>query len=172
MWPVVATFLRFRWTRFILNYITSLVSDYDSISGINRLDQLSVGTHGWQVRIQRKGVRYGRFFSDSAWGGTREAFEKAVQYREKILSHSRRLREGNTASARSRAIPDQRNRSGAVGVTRILQRTNGVEYRFWQASWTSPDGSREIIRFSVLKFGNSKAFELACEARREAMGGE
>jgi len=146
------------------------VSDYDSISGISRLDQASVGTHGWQVRIQRKGVRYGRFFSDSAWGGPREAFDRALQYREKILAHSRRLREGDSASARSRTGPDQRNRSGVVGVTNILQRSNGVEYRFWQASWTSPDGSRETIRFSVLKFGDTRAFEFACEARRDAMG--
>lgn len=142
----------------------------DSIPGISRLDQPSVGTHGWQVRLQRKGVRYGRFFSDSAWGGAEGAYEKALQYREKILAHARRLREGNSASARSRQAPDSRNNSGVVGVTKILQRSSsGVEYRFWQASWTQPDGKRITVRYSVLKYGEDEAFERACKARREAM---
>ena len=148
------------------------MSEPDSIPGISRLDQPSVGTHGWQVRLQRKGVRYGRFFSDAGWGGPDEAFERARQYREKVLAHSRRLREGNTVSSRSRSAPDQRNRSGMVGVTKIIQRTNGVEYRFWQASWSKPDGTRETIRYSILKFGDGEAFEMACRARRRAMKGE
>ena len=129
--------------------------------GISRLDQESAGTHGWQVRLQKKGVRYGRFFSDSAWGGREESLQIARQYRDRILGHSRRIHSGREASNRSHKAPASRNRSGVVGVTRIIQKSaKGVEYRYWQASWT---------RYSVLKYGEQTAFELACIARREAL---
>lgn len=146
------------------------VSDSEEDFGISRLDQPSVGTHGWQVRLQRKGVRYGRFFSDSVWGGEDGALLKARQYRDRLLAHTERGT-GKGVSTRSHTSPAARNRSGVVGVTRIIQRSaKGAEYHFWQASWTSPDGVRESIRFSVLKYGDREAFRLACRARREARG--
>ncbi|MCG8599503.1 MAG: hypothetical protein MI807_05130 [Verrucomicrobiales bacterium] len=143
----------------------------DPDHGISRLDQESVGTHGWQVRLQRKGVRYGRFFSDSAWGGKENALNIARQYRDKVMEHSERLPGGAKVSSRSHTSPTSRSSSGVVGVTRIVQTgANGVEYRFWQASWTTADGVREIVRYSVLKYGNDAAFEKAVRARRRAMG--
>lgn len=146
------------------------MSDSEDNSGISRLDQPSAGTHGWQVRLQRKGVRYGRFFSDSVWGGSEGALAKARQFRDRLLAHTKRGT-SKGVSPRSHTTPATRNRSGVVGVTRIVQRSaNGVEYHFWQASWTSPEGTRESIRYSVLKYGDSEAFRLACRARREARG--
>ncbi|MEO0416529.1 MAG: hypothetical protein AAF226_16410, partial [Verrucomicrobiota bacterium] len=59
--------------------------------GISRLDQPEVGTHGWQVRIQRKGVRHGRFFSDSAWGGRERALEVALEFRDRVIAHGTRV---------------------------------------------------------------------------------
>jgi len=146
------------------------VSDSDPSFGISRLDQESVGTHGWQVRFQRKGVRYGRFFSDSAWGSRETALIRARQFRDRLLARAERAGENRTASSRSHTGPAARNQSGVVGVTRILQRSaNGTEYFFWQASWTSAEGIRKTVRYSVLKHGDETAFELACIARREAL---
>jgi len=45
-----------------------------------------------------------------------------------------------------------------------------MEYHFWQASWTAVTGERCTVRFSVKKHGDEKAFVLACEARRDAIG--
>lgn len=146
------------------------MSDSDPFFGISRLDQESVGTHGWQVRFQRKGVRYGRFFSDSAWGGEKAALAKAQQFRDRLLARAQRSSGEGAASARSHTGPAARNRSGVVGVTRIIQRSaTGMEYHFWQASWTSSEGDRQTIRYSVLKHGDETAFELACIARRKAL---
>ena len=145
------------------------MSSLDPNFGISRLDQESVGTHGWQVRLQRKGVRYGRFFSDSAWGGERTALVKARQFRDRILAHVERQNEERAASVRSHRAPASRNQSGVVGVTRIVQRSSkGVEYHFWQASWTTAEGDRKTVRYSVLKHGDETAFEMACRARRRA----
>lgn len=140
-------------------------------TGISRLDQAAVSTHGWQVRIQSKGVRYGRFFSDAVWGGREGSLEAAVRYRDRLLSRISEEMESAPMSPRSRQTPDQRNSSGVVGVSKIIQRSAaGVEYHFWQASWTTPDGRRVVVRHSVLKHGEERARELACESRRKAGG--
>jgi hypothetical protein len=146
------------------------VSGDDSRPGITRLDQVSVATHGWQVRIQGKGVRFGRFFSDAAWGGREAALLCAERYRDRLVARLERRKADASASTRSHTLPTSRNRSGMVGVARIVQRSAaGVEYYFWQASWTAPDGTRETVRFSVQKHGEEIALTLACEARRKAM---
>lgn len=146
------------------------MSGDDSRPGITRLDQVSVATHGWQVRIQGKGVRFGRFFSDAAWGGREAALLCAERYRDRLVARLERRQAGSSASTRSHTAPASRNRSGTVGVARIVQRSAaGVEYYFWQASWTAPDGTRETVRFSVQKHGEELALTLACEARRKAM---
>lgn len=141
-----------------------------NLRGISRLDQASSGTHGWQVRIQRKGVRYGRFFSDREWGGADEALKVAIHYRDKIIAHSDRLGPSGEFSGRSHRFAGRRNNSGVVGVSRISQTSaKGVTYCFWQASWTDRDGARRTVRYSVLKLGEDEAFRLACIAREEAM---
>lgn len=146
------------------------MSGDDSRPGITRLDQVSVATHGWQVRIQGKGVRFGRFFSDAAWGGREAALLCAERYRDRLVARLERRKADASASTRSHTLPTSRNRSGMVGVARIVQRSAaGVEYYFWQASWTAPDGTRETVRFSVQKHGEEIALTLACEARRKAM---
>jgi len=138
---------------------------------ICRLDQDSVGTHGWLVRLQRRGVRVNRFFSDAAWGGYEDAFAIAQQFRDRIIAGWGRQDQAKPVSRQSHTAPAARNRSGVVGVAEIVQRSpGGGEYRFWQASWTDQEGRRVSVRFSVRRFGTSEAFRLACEARRDAKG--
>jgi len=146
------------------------VSETDPNYGICRLDQEVAGTHGWQVRFQRKGVRQGRFFSDLSWGGREAALDMARRFRDRLLAHEERRSEPG-GQIRAHTIPTRRNRSGVIGVTKICQRSSkGDEYYFWQASWTGIDGVRETVRFSVLKHGEKVAFQLACEVRSEAVG--
>lgn len=148
------------------------MSSSDPNYGISRLDQDSVGTHGWQVRIQRRSVRYGRFFSDSEWGGKLKSLEVAKRFRDRIVAgQERRNRLSDRLVVRSHQQITRRNSSGVIGVTRISQKSaKGDEYHFWQASWTRPDGKRKTVRYSVLKLGEDEAFRLACEARAEAVG--
>ena len=147
------------------------MSDPENHIGISRLDQTAVGTHGWQVRLQRKGVRYGRFFSDSAWGGSEGALREAVAFRGAVIREVEETHARLKSSIRSHRAPAARNKSGVVGVTRIVQRSaSGVEYHFWQASWTRGDGVRRTVRYSVLKYGDHDAYQLACEARKRAIG--
>ena len=140
---------------------------------ISRLDLASVGTYGWQVRLQRRGVRYQRFFGDSRWGGKRAALSRARQYRDRVLARIDDALAGeNDAPPRVRSHSSTAdNRSGMVGVTRVRSlASNGSYYESWQATWSPQPGQRKCVRFSVRRYGDDEAFSLACEVRREAIG--
>jgi len=134
---------------------------------ISRLDLESAGTHGWQVRLQRQGVRYARFFSDLNWGGRDGALVRARQFRDRIVASARRSR---SSAVRIQSVRTGRNTSGVVGVSRVSSTgANGARYHFWQASWSPSPGQRRTIRFSILEHGEDTAFELACEARDQGV---
>ena len=111
---------------------------------LTRVEIADSGTFGWQVRLQRRGVKYGKFFADGQYGGGRESWVAAKQWRDALvgqLSEKKELR----VSARS-----VRNQSGVVGVSRIrINAPNGVSYEFWQASWSPHPGVRKTLKFSV-----------------------
>ena len=139
---------------------------------ISRIDQDSTGTRGWQVRLQRNGVKHSRFFSDSEWGGESKAFATAQQFRDLLLAHAERMVYRRT-TVRTQTMITDRNSNGVIGVSRISQTSsNGSEYHFWQAAWLPEVGRRESFRYSVLKFGDEEAFRIACEAREAGLKGE
>jgi hypothetical protein len=41
---------------------------------------------------------------------------------------------------------------------------------FWVASWPLPDGRRKRVKFSVKKYGEDGAFQMAMDARASALG--
>jgi hypothetical protein len=136
-----------------------------SFYGIIRLDQPATGTYGWQVRLQRGGVRHARYFSDRAAGGSQQSLAAAVAWRDERLATL-----ANEVRARV-CVSSARNSSGVIGVSRVIIRSSpGVEYVFWQASWTPVQGRRQTIRFSVKRHGDEVAFQLAVAARRQATG--
>ncbi len=136
-----------------------------SFYGIIRLDQSATGTYGWQVRLQRAGVRHARYFSDRASGGSQQSLAAAVAWRDELLATL-------AVEMQTRVcVSSARNSSGVIGVSRVIIRSSdGVEYFFWQASWTPAQGRRRSIRFSVKRHGDEQAFQLAVEARRQAAG--
>ena len=138
-----------------------------SIPGISRLEQDASGTRGWQVRLQRRGVRIARFFSDARWGSTEAALRRAIDFRDRVLARR------SETTIRVQETLTQRNQSGVVGVSRIDNlSSNGTRYTSWQATWSEPDGTRRRVRFSVLRYGEEEAFQLACEARASGIAGE
>ena len=140
---------------------------------ISRLDLELVGTHGWQVRLQRRGVRFQRYFGDNRWGGKRAALLRAQQYRDRVLARIDDATVGEKdvePRVRSHSSTAD-NRSGMVGVTRVRSlASNGSYYESWQATWSPGPGLRKCVRFSVRRYGDDEAFLLACEVRREAIG--
>lgn len=129
---------------------------------IARIDLPSVGTHGWQVRIQRRGVKYAKFFADANHHHQAHALENARNWRDALL---KKLADQARVCERS-----PRNSSGVVGVSKItVVAANGSSYQFWQATWSPMPGKRRCVKFSIKRYGDRQAFQLAVEARTEGV---
>lgn len=134
---------------------------------IARIDLPQAGTHGWQVRMQRRGVKYGKFFADGLHGGVPQSYLAALNWRDELVA---RLSEEENAARICRRSP--RNSSGVVGVSKVrVTAPNGTGYWFWQATWCPAPGERRCVKFSVKRHGEKQAFRLAVEARKSGTGG-
>lgn len=127
------------------------------------------GTHGWEVRIHRRGEKISKFFSDSGYNGKRAAMYVARKYRDEIEEKVPQLTRAEVLKNTS-----PRTDSGVAGVRRRTNSVirNGWEYSYdtWEASWTPKKGGRRFRRqFSVLKHGEDEAYKMAVAARREAV---
>lgn len=128
-----------------------------------RIDIVSASTHGWQVRLQRRGQKYAKFFSDSAAGSPERALYFAKQWRDQLVE---KLEVDDSARICKRSL---RNSSGVIGVSRVKVTTNGTVYEFWQATWSPRPGERRCLKFSIKRYGDERAFTLAVEARRKGI---
>lgn len=137
----------------------------NDLEAITRLESAARGTFGWQVRLQRRGERFGRFFADRRHGGVEESLAAARGWRDALVQ---RLDEVAAARVCARS---PRNSSGVVGVSRVVVSGRaGVEYFFWQATWCPAPGERRSVRFSIRRHGEDGAYRLALEARGGAIG--
>ncbi|MGE9271528.1 MAG: hypothetical protein ACQKBU_12055 [Verrucomicrobiales bacterium] len=133
---------------------------------IARIDLPGASTHGWQVRIQRRGTKYGKYFADRSLGGPQASYEAARKWRDALL---KRIEERASGARICEKSP--RNSSGVVGVSKVVvTASNGAMYYFWQATWCPEPGRRRSVKFSVRRHGDRQAFRLAVEARREGVG--
>ena len=138
----------------------------DDTYAIARIDLPRAGTHGWQVRLQRRGVKFGKFFADRPHGGLHESYEAARVWRDELVSRFA-AEETQARICRTSA----RNNSGVVGVSKIrVVAANGAVYWFWQAAWCPAPVERRCVKFSVKRHGDRAAFRLAVEARRSGTG--
>jgi hypothetical protein len=123
---------------------------------------------GWEVRIQRQGTKHCRFFADRQWGGNRAALKEAKKYRDELEQQLKRYTVKKLAES-----PSARNTSGVVGVRKTWQtiESNGYEftYEFWVAQWIDGLGRRKTRSFSIAKYGNEVAYQLALAARRKGV---
>jgi len=135
-----------------------------NISRIDMFSNAGKSHGGWEVRIQRRGKKYEKFFADRQHGGRRGALQAAKVYRDEIEGTLRPY----TVKELARN-PSVRNTSGVVGVRRALQVEETDEYiytyTFWIAQWTDGKGKRKTRSFSVDKYGEEEAYRRAVQAR-------
>jgi AP2 domain len=133
--------------------------------GISRIEQPSKNNFGYYVRLTRQGTQYAKFFADKRYGGKRKALKAA-----RDLYHE--LVEVMPPAKSSVGRKTVRNTSGVVGVSRTKSTRKGHTYEYWQAWWGSGE-ERQSVKFSILKYGEDEARQLAVKARkkweREAM---
>ena len=132
------------------------------------IDKGKTGTHGWEVRITRRGKRVAKYFSDKDYRGKRGSLAAAKAFRDEQIEKLRpytRLELVKRAEDRSGNVPGVRLRENVV-------ERNGWQYTYktWEASWTPAEGGKRIKRqFSVNKYGADEAYKLAVKTRRQAL---
>ena len=124
---------------------------------------------GWEVRMQRKGKKTEKFFSDNKFGGKRGALAAAQEFRDELEASSKKYSVKELAET-----PSVRNKSGVVGVRlhKQIDSRGDYEYHYWYwvAQWTDGRGRRRTKSFSVHTYGDDEAFRLASEARKKGVG--
>ena len=132
--------------------------------GICRIDQPSHRTHGFFVRLQRRGKIHSAFFTDLMHGGKAEALAAAQAHFRKLAAKL-----GLPAQKSRRFWAELRRRKGSsnvVGVQKIVDRRFNPPRIYWKAIWSPEPYVTRKKQFSQKKFGARKAKLLAIRARR------
>lgn len=127
---------------------------------INRVDTERNRTHAWVVQVQREKRNTIKMFSDGVHGGKRKALAAAKAFLAELTNP---LGEFSHQMWR-RTILRRNNKSGIVGVSRIVRRDSGVAS--WMASWTDLSGRNRTQKFSTRLWGERGAKQRAIEVRR------
>src|ERR1044071_2346452 len=111
---------------------------------LTRFDHHQKNTFGYFVRIQWKGEKYHKFFSDAVYGDRLGALAAALEWRD---ATERKLKKTPTHRHLGRSSP--RNARGVVGVRRIIKRGRDV----YEATWKDAHGRVGRTSFSITRHG-------------------
>lgn len=153
------------------------MADGKDLINITRFDQeprpgKNLGQHGWWVRVKRGGKMFQHFFLDSKYGGKEKCLEAAIVFRDAVKSQF--LDHPNTDYIFSEdRTPSRRNKSGVMGVNRTAHSYTSKGHKYqrlvWQAHWPIGNGKNKNKSFSIQKYGEEGAFQLAYQARQEGL---
>ena len=139
----------------------------DKNRNITRID---ASAHGYWVRVMRRGECFSKLFSDGEYGGKRKALKAARDYRDQLVDD---LADKEQTRKQRAEIVTSRNYSGIPGVRYIEETSRKGDreyvYGYWEAQWSPKPYVRKKRRFSVKKYGDKKAMELAIEARAKGV---
>ena len=143
------------------------MSQPSNTTGISRIDQPSHRTHGFYVRVSHQGKIHSAFFSDKKYGGQEQALAVALAH---YLKLRRALGMPRKSTRRWWAeTVRRRGKSGIQGVQRMIDRRSKPWRKYWRATWSPELGVTRKKQFSIRKFGEEKAKQLATRARRASV---
>lgn len=122
---------------------------------IARIDQDSKRTHGWYVRVRFEGKTHTKFFSDLKLGGLDASLIAAVTWRNQTEIKLGKIRTDKNL------VTTSNKSTGVVGVS-LNEKLNRYD-----VSWVKKDGTPRKSSVSILKHGKEKAFQIACEKRKQ-----
>lgn len=140
------------------------MDNIESLKGISRI--VTSSTLGWYVRVYRNKKTYSKFFSDTKFGGKDKALETAIFQKEEL---SRMISKIPKKPTKRRVVTkDKRNTTGVLGVSRTSKKaSNGKSYDCYTVSWRPEPKVQKSTSFSIKKYGEEKALEMAIELRRK-----
>lgn len=122
---------------------------------IARIDQKEKRTHGWYVRVRFFGKTHSKFFSDGKCGGRYSSLLSALAWRDET-----EIKLGKQRTDKH-IVTVSNTKTGVVGV-RLNSKLNRYE-----VSWVNPAGKQGKTSVSIHKHGKDKAFEIACDIRKQ-----
>ena len=135
-----------------------------SQKGISRIETSS--TLGWYVRVYRNKKTYSKFFSDTKYGGKDKALGMALFEKEELSKMISKIPKKPTK--RRVVTKDKRNTTGVLGVSRTSKKaSNGKSYDCYTVSWRPEPKVQKSTSFSIKKYGEEKALEMASQLRRK-----
>jgi len=143
------------------------MSKPSSTPGVCRIDQPSHHTHGFFVRLQRKGKIHAAFFTDKMHGGREQALAAAQEHFRNLaatLGAPVQMSRRDWAEVRRR-----KGLSGIHGVQKVVDRRFKRPRIYWMATWSPEPYVVRRRQFSARKFGNGNARSLAIRARRAGL---
>ena len=121
-------------------------------------------THGWQVRVIRRGIAINEFFSDAKFGGRAGALSEAMHFRDATVRDLRPYSRSELARRRT-----ARNTSGIPGVRRrnkpVKRGEKVFQYVVWTASGSPRPNKRRTRDFYVGRLSEDEARERAIAQR-------
>jgi len=135
--------------------------------GISRIDQPAKRTHGFFVRLRRRGKIHSAFFTDQKYGGKKRALAVAQKHYRKLLA--KLGPPVKTQRRRWAEIPRRISSSGVVGIRKVVMRRHGEVRKYWAATWSPKPRVIQRRAFSFWRYGSKKARELAVRARRAGL---
>ena len=118
------------------------------------------GQVGFVVRLNRRGKRVYSIFNLSQFASQAACRKAASTYARKLDKQFPRLSRQELAMIRGKKNS---------GVRRVVNRSGGRDYAFWEASWSPKANQVKRVKFSVKKYGNDKAKKLAVAARTQGV---
>ena len=125
---------------------------------------------GWYVRVKFRGKEHRKYFGDTVWGGTDDALEAAIQWR-----NEKELELGKPRTERM-VVSNPSNEVGITGIQRTAKQT-GATYpdgslkpnysEVYLVTWSPEPGVRKATSFSIPKYGEEEARRKAIALRRQ-----
>lgn len=124
---------------------------------ITRIDHPAKRTHGYFVRIQWKGERKAKFFSDGVYGDRLGALTAAIEWRDTTEAELGKPRTERLV------IGTTRSSTGVTGVRKIKE---GNTY-YYEATWVTTVGKQGRTKFSINRHGEKRALQKARRVRQQ-----
>ena len=135
--------------------------------GITRIENYKNRANGWQVRLQRRGVKFSRFYKDSDYKSKDTALKSARRFYNQLCKEHPKL------TPQEHAERETVRTGKIIGVRRLLKIDKRWSeehiYEVWEAKWSHKKYQRRVKTFSIERYGEEEAKRLAIEARLQGL---
>ena len=134
------------------------------ISHLFHVNYPKQGQIGFLVKVQRARRKIYEVFNFAQFPDENACFEAAKKRALEVDQLFPRLTRKEYAQIKRSNFKNEE-----VGVRKLIKKSKGIEYEFWEASWSPHVGRVKKKRFSVKKYGEEEAHMLARQARAEGL---